>query len=334
MKVSVVVVTFNQQNTIRETLLSILRQNCDFPYEILVADDASSDNTPQIVRQLQQQFPGKIQLFQNQTNKGILNNYYDCMIKCRGEYICDLAGDDVWIDPDKLSLQASLLDNNNDVVLCHTNWICRNVENGKSFSPWNKQKYPFPHSATQNSLTQLILTHPPEPVVHLCTAMFRRDAFIKLYEQYKPLFRNPQYFVEDLQLVTLLSTVGKFRFIDRVSLEYRIHDHSVSNSPRFDKIFDLYFGSVKLTRQLELVTKTPHRSLTKTYRRFFHFLLMQTFHASDSGRKKLLMQEATQWDFQPSLKSKIILLISSNKRAWNLTRQLWQFLRNLSKPKR
>lgn len=108
--VSVIVITYNQQDTIKQSLDSILNQVIDFSYEVIIGDDASSDRTYEICKEYQNKYPEIVRLFRNTENKGILNNYYDCVLRANGKYIADCAGDDFWIDNYKLQKQVNILE--------------------------------------------------------------------------------------------------------------------------------------------------------------------------------------------------------------------------------
>lgn len=88
-KVSVIVLTYNQEKLIGRTLDSILAQKCDFPFEIIVGEDCSTDGTLAVCRDYEARHPDKIRLFANNPNKGLLDNYYDCILLARGEYLAD-----------------------------------------------------------------------------------------------------------------------------------------------------------------------------------------------------------------------------------------------------
>lgn len=83
-KVSVIVCTYNQEQTIARSLESILTQKTDFPYEIILADDCSSDSTPEICADYARRYPDIIRPFLNKRNKGVVDNYFDCVEACRG----------------------------------------------------------------------------------------------------------------------------------------------------------------------------------------------------------------------------------------------------------
>lgn len=93
-EVSVITVTYNQAGTIARTLDSILAQECDFDYEIVIGEDCSTDDTLDICRRYAAAHPDKIRLLHNTVNKGIIDNYFDCIMECRGKYIADCPGDD------------------------------------------------------------------------------------------------------------------------------------------------------------------------------------------------------------------------------------------------
>jgi len=84
-KVSVIVCTYNQEDTIGAALDSILAQKTDFDFEIVVADDCSADRTPAICREYAGRYPGKVRAIINEENKGIADNYYDTLYECRGK---------------------------------------------------------------------------------------------------------------------------------------------------------------------------------------------------------------------------------------------------------
>ena len=120
--ISVIVCTYNQQSTIGRTLESILRQKCHMPFEIVIGNDASTDGTESVCREYAERYPQTIRLFNNENNKGLIDNYYDCLLATRGDFISEIAGDDFWTDDLKLEKELQILEENPDVALVHTNW--------------------------------------------------------------------------------------------------------------------------------------------------------------------------------------------------------------------
>jgi glycosyltransferase involved in cell wall biosynthesis len=116
-KVSVLLVTYNQEKFIHEALNSVIMQNTDFAFEIVVADDHSDDSTLTIVKEYQTNHPN-IRILPAAERIGITRNYQRGFAACRGEYIAVLEGDDFWISPKKLELASTFLDQHPECVLC------------------------------------------------------------------------------------------------------------------------------------------------------------------------------------------------------------------------
>lgn len=96
-------------------------QNTDFPYEIHIHDDASSDATPEIIQDYQKKYPNLIKpIFQKRNQYSIgtnpLNNYI--YPKLNGDYVAYCEGDDYWTDPLKLQKQVDFMDTHPEYVLC------------------------------------------------------------------------------------------------------------------------------------------------------------------------------------------------------------------------
>jgi len=124
-KVSVLVVTYNQEAFIGGALESALEQRTDFDFEIVVGEDGSSDGTRGIVGGYAQKHPQKIRAFLRPENLGPSklgiqgrNNFVATYRSCRGEYIAFLDGDDYWTDPLKLEKQVAFLNAHPDATLC------------------------------------------------------------------------------------------------------------------------------------------------------------------------------------------------------------------------
>lgn len=120
--VSISCITYNHELYIRDCLEGMLMQQCDFDFEILIHDDASTDNTQEIIKEYQEKYPDIIKpIFQteNQYSKGSrgFNATYN-FPRVAGRYIALCEGDDYWTDPLKLQKQVNYLESHPNVVLC------------------------------------------------------------------------------------------------------------------------------------------------------------------------------------------------------------------------
>ncbi len=129
MKLSVCVPTYNHEQYIGQMLDGAFMQQTNFEFEIVIGDDASTDATPDIIREYDAKRPGIIRAFLHSENQGPKeprefagrNNVLQLLKACKGEYVAMCEGDDYWTDPLKLQKQVDFLDANPDFAVCHHN---------------------------------------------------------------------------------------------------------------------------------------------------------------------------------------------------------------------
>ena len=119
--VSVLCTAYNHEKYLREALDSMVNQETDFAYEILVSDDVSTDSTPDIIRDYAARYPDKIRPFlltENLYSQG-RDVYYEVFFPAaRGKYTAFCEGDDFWTDPTKLQRQVDFLEAHPDYTAC------------------------------------------------------------------------------------------------------------------------------------------------------------------------------------------------------------------------
>jgi len=129
--VSIMFITYNQEQFISDAIESFLKQKCKFPLEIVIGDDCSIDNTQNIIKEYYSKYPNLIKPILNPTNLGPLTNAINVLEHCTGKYIALCEGDDFWIDPLKLQKQVDFLEQHLDYVLSFHNVIAVNVIDDK-----------------------------------------------------------------------------------------------------------------------------------------------------------------------------------------------------------
>lgn len=116
-KVSVMVITYNQERYIRETLDSVVHQS--YPnLEVVIADDCSTDSTPKIIAEYQLRYPEIIKPVFNLKNLGITGNSNAAFFACIGEFIAVMGGDDLFL-PEKILRQTEQFEQDPAVVLSY-----------------------------------------------------------------------------------------------------------------------------------------------------------------------------------------------------------------------
>jgi glycosyltransferase involved in cell wall biosynthesis len=113
-KISILCATFNHEAYIGKAISSFFEQDTSEPFEVIVADDASSDNTLEVLRYWKKQFPEHINLikFEENVYQKFRRTTEVLLAEASGEYIAICEGDDFWVDPRKLRLQSEILDQN------------------------------------------------------------------------------------------------------------------------------------------------------------------------------------------------------------------------------
>lgn len=122
-ELSVCITTFNMEKYIECCIESVLAQKTDFEYEIIVADDCSTDNTIAILQRYQQRMGEKFRILYAERNRGLIENYVGSLKAANGKYIASLDADDYWVDEYKLQKQVNALGENKDVGYIHTNFF-------------------------------------------------------------------------------------------------------------------------------------------------------------------------------------------------------------------
>ena len=133
--VSVRTATYNHEKFIGQCLEGILMQRTDFPYEVVIGEDCSTDRTQEIVLAYEKKYPDKIHVRTSEMNVGPARNSLRIHQACRGKYHAMCEGDDYWIDPLKLQKQVDFMEAHPDVSLCfHNAFVVReNVLNATLF---------------------------------------------------------------------------------------------------------------------------------------------------------------------------------------------------------
>lgn len=117
--VSVCCVTYNHEQYIEDALEGFLIQRTDFPFEILIHDDASTDRTAGIIRDYQKRYPLLVKPVlqsENQYSQG-KNPLHAIIALSQSKYIAVCEGDDYWTDPQKLQIQVDFLESHPDYVI-------------------------------------------------------------------------------------------------------------------------------------------------------------------------------------------------------------------------
>lgn len=208
--VSVFCMTYNHEKYIKDALEGFVGQETDFPYEIIVHDDASTDKTPEIIREYADKYDIIKPIFQdeNQYSKGIniLNEYINPIIQ--GKYVAICEGDDYWCDKHKLQRQVDWLEENPDYSFC--------VHNTKKINMLDNKTSFFTQLEYDRDISV-------EEIIINGTDIFHTSSYLYRSE-YKDL---PNSFIvqnnNDYPRAIYLSLCGKVRFLRETMSVYRMY---------------------------------------------------------------------------------------------------------------
>lgn len=147
--VSVICITYNHELYIREAIKSFLIQETKFPFEIIIHDDASTDNTPNIIKEYHSLYPDIIKpIFQqeNQYSKGGFKPSIYAASFSKGKFIALCEGDDYWISKQKLQIQIEAMQEHPEVDFSfHSAYrLCNGVRDKKPSWVYGQDKILYP----------------------------------------------------------------------------------------------------------------------------------------------------------------------------------------------
>jgi len=227
--VSVIIITYNHKDYISQCLDGILLQKTNYPIEIVLGEDESSDGTREICVEYAQKYPDKIRLFLRSRKDCIYINEYPtgiynlkkCLTTARGKYIAICEGDDYWNDKLKLQKQVDFLEANPDYNICFHNAIVKYADNKRPdvlFS--NLEGNKLEKDKTMFTIADLISE---EPLIPTASILFRSREPIALPEWFDNTINS------DMLLFILVCGKGKIRYFDECWSVYRKHIGGVSN---------------------------------------------------------------------------------------------------------
>lgn len=325
--ISIVVVTYNQEHTIARTLDSLLCQQCDEPFEIVVGEDLSQDGTRAVLQDYAARHPDVIRLFLNDRNKGLVDNYFDCLLACRGELICDCAGDDYWCDSRKMQKQLDVMRAHPDVTLVHTAWQRRSGETGAlSDGP----ALPFTAPLTDGrEMLEAIITQTIVPVVHLCTSMYRKSVFLQAYEAHRHLFRDKQLRCEDLQLVFVMALSGRIAYLPDVTLHYTVSEGTLSNASDYDRRFRFTYSAAELSHTLSETFGIRSQRITQYFSLRVYELLMHALRNHDPAQRALALDSQRRWQAPDTWRTRLLKALTATSPTWHLALALRSAVRRI-----
>lgn len=214
---SICMITYNQEKYIAQTLDSILNQKHNYKYEIIIGDDCSVDGTRIIIEKYVSLYPTIIKPIFNESNLGIIRNYYNVIKHCTGKYIMECAGDDYWL-PGKIAYQIDYMEKHNCLLsYSKVETINQCGKKGK----WGSKRI----------TTKQILISNQIPAVSVC---FKNQTIKEYISTVSP--DKKTWLMEDYPFWLWISTKGKIKYIRKPFAVYRINEGSLSHPENITKL--------------------------------------------------------------------------------------------------
>jgi glycosyltransferase involved in cell wall biosynthesis len=230
--VSICCFAYNHERYILECMEGFLIQQTNFPFEVIIHDDASTDNTADIIRGYSAKYPDLFRPIYQTTNqysieKGLVSKtVYN---SAKGKYISICEGDDYWTDPLKLQKQVDFMENNADFSLCHTDAFVKLETTGKI-------------SLNNNNFTGLSQIEIKKRLligqyrIYTCTALFRKSFF-----DFIPFEDCSKFQMGDFFLWNHLIHMGNFHFMNDITSVRRCIPESASRTTtNFEKMITFW----------------------------------------------------------------------------------------------
>jgi len=224
-KVSVLMLAYNHGGYLSEAIEGVVTQSCDFGFELIIGEDASSDDTLSIALAYQLRFPEKIRLIRSLSNAGMNENGRRILSLARGEYVSFCEGDDFWCAPDKLARQVELIESDESIGIVHSDWIKTKLIDGR----W---MYDFRKSVHRRVAPRLLVGnlfptwHFPK-ILRTCTVLLRREIVSQFGESE---LSKGKYRFGDSVLSAYVTSRFKVAYLPKVTAVYRVSPNSALRS--------------------------------------------------------------------------------------------------------
>jgi glycosyltransferase involved in cell wall biosynthesis len=206
--ISVHMITYNHEPYLADAIEGVIRQQTEYPFELLIGEDCSTDKTRAIALAFQRRHPDRIAVLYSGSNVGALANSKRVFLKERGKYVAYCEGDDYWHDPSKLQKQVTFLEAHPDHVLVHS---ALRVQTGQAIKPRWTILERIPTGRVFEELLQ-------GNFIATCTACIRRSVMADYFAS--GITRNG-YLMDDYPRWLFASQQGLVGYIDEPLATYR-----------------------------------------------------------------------------------------------------------------
>lgn len=232
--VSVKMITYNHAAFIAQAIEGVLQQKTNFPVELVIGEDCSTDGTREIVCKYREKFPDIIRVITSDGNVGAKKNWYRTTKACRGKYIAFCEGDDYWHHPEKLQKQVGYLENHTECGLVYSSYDVYHVTSGKKINDFVRyRKWEMPEDWTA---PEFIASGGGRACgIMTCTVVIRSDLYNHIIDSDPYLYQSDRFLMGDTQLWAATASLSKMHFIPVSMATYNVTAESATRSSDIEK---------------------------------------------------------------------------------------------------
>lgn len=266
-------VSYNHEQYIAQAIESVIVQQTQYSFEIVISDDCSTDNTKNIIHEYTIKYPNLIKAHYQECNIGMGKNWLYVISECKGDYIALLEGDDYWLGSTKLQKQVNFLEQNKEFSICF-NRVYEQTGTDKVISPlnpWNDEStFDIVNLASNNFMhtnsvifrnNKLIDSLPiwfdrspaVDFVVHMINA---KNGLIKylpdifgVYRKFSGVWSTQTKISQIKKVVLVLDYLEQYDFNADVKLKLKSHKHALLNESYVIMLRDNNFSYIEDMKQ-------------------------------------------------------------------------------------
>lgn len=321
--VTIIICTFNQEDTVGKTIEAIVKQESRLPFEVIIGDDCSTDGTAKVCQQYVEKYPVakdgepdpkvSVRLFSWKENRGVLDNYYSCVREARGKYIMECGGDDVWCEG-RINLCLDIMEKHPNVVQVLTDLYQYYSNTGVKATCTATYTNEGVVSGHENSLA-FLNARGALPGYY---AMTRTEKMLQLMEKYPRFFYGRAYRVEDLQLAVLIGSLGDVYFTPAQTYYYTTDGDSIYQTPNDRKRYAVVKNCTQLRHDLSEALGISHDEMRSAYTYYIYVMLMHAFRIHAKDLRDDAFAFAKNLNAGGWWKYSMTHFIMSNEVTWNL----------------
>lgn len=241
--VTILVLAYNHENYISQTIDSVLSQKTTFDYKILITEDASTDGTRSIVQDYMSRYPSRVFALLNEKNIGLNETLKRAIPLIDTKYTCILGGDDYWNDDNKLQMQVEVLENDSSITFVHTGFDVLDEAKNCIVPGINTWQWNMPKDRDKRLMS--FLNHDFSTYPCSSTCCFLSEPFQKCFKEHPQLL---DYTVGEGTLlhVAMCMYGNKYMFMPNQTIVYRKRQNSLSHYQDKVKKLDYYMGYINL----------------------------------------------------------------------------------------